>query len=552
MLEVSNIKLPVSSLHGDISAEDGAGLKKLCRSLHIDSTDIASCELRRRSIDARKRGAITLVLTYRLTLHGGQDAERRLLQKLSHRPIAKQVTYLEPERFALPKVSFGPPRQRPIVVGAGCAGLFCTLVLARAGLNPLLIERGDDAERRTAAVEQFNRTGELDQESNIQFGFGGAGTFSDGKLTTGTKSPSHRFILETFVEAGAPREILWDAKPHIGSDVLPTVVGTMVKMIEAAGAEVRFRTRMSDIALEGQRVRSITVKHTTGDDDIKTETIPATQVILASGHSARDVFELLGKHGVFMERKTFAMGVRIEHLQKDIDRALYGPEAGNPILGAAPYKLSVHLPNGRSAFSFCICPGGSVVAASSEKGGVVTNGMSLSKRDGREANSGLLANVFPTDLPGNDTLEGIRLQRTCEQAAFEAGGGSYAAPAQLAGDFLRSQDSTGAGKVLVTYPRGVTWGSVERCLPPYITDTIRASLPLLDRKLPGFADEEAVLTGVESRSSSPVRITRAESGQSINTEGLWPVGEGAGYAGGIMSAAADGIRTAKLLMTRQS
>lgn len=547
MLEISNIKLRVSSLHGNTKAEASAGRTALYQTLHLKPEDISSMELHRRSIDARKRNNIILVLTYRLTLRGGFAAEKNLLHKLSRKPIAKHIKRIEPEEFALPTMLPQPPRQRPVVVGAGCAGLFCALVLARAGLAPLLIERGDDAQRRTEAVTHFNQTGELDLESNIQFGLGGAGTFSDGKLNTGTKSPSHRFILEAFVEAGASRSILWDAKPHVGSDVLPTVVTNLVRMIKAAGGDVAFRTRLVDLTLKDQQIQSVTVEHTEAHGDIKTEIIPATQVILATGHSARDVFELLNHHGVRMERKTFAMGVRIEHLQADINRTLYGSEAGNPVLGAAAYKLSVHLPSGRSAFSFCMCPGGSVVAASSEKNGVVTNGMSLSKRNGTNANSGLLANVFPDDLLGDNVLEGIALQRTCERAAFEAGGGAYVAPAQLVGDFVRSQKSSGMAKVQPTYPRGVSWGSIEGCLPDYITNTLREALPRFDHKLHGFAADDAVLTGVETRSSSPVRITRNDSGQSINVKGLWPAGEGAGYAGGIMSAAADGIRIAELV-----
>jgi uncharacterized FAD-dependent dehydrogenase len=416
-------------------------------------------------------------------------------------------------------------------------------------LEPLLVERGDDAARRSRVVRHHDETGELDPESNIQFGVGGAGTFSDGKLQTGTKSPFHRLVLKTFANAGAQQRILWDAKPHIGSDVLPEVVTRIVEMIEEAGGSVRCRCRLVDLDVSGGRVRAVTLRSEDPETGIVTEErMPCSRAVLACGHSARDVFELLSQRGVPMERKTFAMGVRIEHLQVDIDRALYGPAAGNPALGAAPYSLAVHLPSGRSAFSFCMCPGGYVVSAASEPGGVVTNGMSYSDRAGENANSGLLANVFPEDLPGDDVLEGVKLQRACERAAFEAGGGSFVAPAQLVGDFLHSRPSSAGGDVKPTYPRGVTWGDISRCLPSYITETIRAAIPEMGRKLRGFDRPDTVLTGVETRSSSPVRVTRGDNLQSVGVRGLWPVGEGAGYAGGIMSAAADGLRVAEAVV----
>ena len=450
--------------------------------------------------------------------------------------------------FGFPEPVRNAPEQRVVVIGAGCGGLFCALALARAGLAPLLVERGDDATRRGKVVAEHNATGVLDPESNIQFGVGGAGTFSDGKLQTGTKSPAHRLILQTFVDAGAQPQILWDAKPHVGSDVLPGVVTSILRRIEDAGGEVRTRCRMSDLEVAGGAVRSVTLTSRGADGAVREERVETSAVVLACGHSARDVFELLRERGVAMERKTFAMGVRIEHLQANIDRALYGPAAGSPALGAAPYKLSEHLPSGRSAFSFCMCPGGYVVSAASEPGGVVTNGMSLSDRAGANANSGLLANVFPDDLPGDDVLAGVALQRECERAAFAAGGGAYVAPAQLVGDFLRGQASSGAGGVAPTYPRGVAWGSIDGCLPPYIVETLRAAIPRMGRHLRGFDADDAVLTGVETRSSSPVRVTRGEDGQSVSTRGLWPVGEGAGYAGGIMSAATDGILAATKLV----
>lgn len=547
MLEVSGIHIRLQQLDGSDEREIEQCKKVVAKKLRVNASQLKVIERRRRSIDARKRSDISLTFTLRVRLAGGEPEEKALLAKLERAHADKGVRMVDEEPFGFPMPVDAPAAtgMRPVVVGAGCAGLFCALSLARAGLAPLLVERGDDAARRGRIVDLHNRTGELDCESNIQYGVGGAGTFSDGKLQTGTKSPAHRLILETFVAAGAQPQILWDAKPHVGSDILPKVVTNIVRMIEEAGGEVRTRCRMSGIDATGGQVRSITLEQTHADGSVTEERIATGCAILACGHSARDVFELLREHGIAMERKTFAMGVRIEHLQADIDRALYGPAAGNPALGAAPYKLSCHLPSGRSAFSFCMCPGGYVVSAASERGGVVTNGMSLSDRAGANANSGLLANVFPDDLPGDDVLAGIALQRRCERAAFEAGGGSYVAPAQLVGDFLTGAPSSAGGRVMPTYPRGVTWGSVEGCLPEYITSTLRDALPRMARQIHGFDVADAVLTGVETRSSSPVRVTRGKDGQGANVRGLWPVGEGAGYAGGIMSAATDGIMAAQ-------
>lgn len=551
VIEVSGIRVALSKLDGSDARELTVLRRALARRLHVQSDELTHVSRRKRSIDARKKGDIQLIFTLRAELAGGDDAEKALLERLSSRREAggvRQVSAAE-KGFPMP-VGRAPHDQGPIVVvGAGCAGLFCALSLARAGLEPLLVERGDDAARRSRVVRAHNETGRLDPESNIQFGVGGAGTFSDGKLQTGTKSPFHRLVLKTFAEAGAQRRILWDAKPHIGSDVLPDVVTHIVEMIEEAGGTVRCRCRLVDLHVSEGRVCAVTLRSEDPETCIVTEErVPCSRVVLACGHSARDVFELLRDRSVPMERKTFAMGVRIEHLQADIDHALYGPSAGSPALGAAPYSLAVHLPSGRSAFSFCMCPGGYVVSAASEQGGVVTNGMSYSDRAGENANSGLLANVFPEDLPGDDVLAGVDLQRSCEQAAFEAGGGAFVAPAQLVGDFLHGRPSSAVGGIQPTYPRGVAWGDVSRCLPPYVTETIRAAIPEMGRKLHGFDRTDAVLTGVETRSSSPVRVTRGNDLQSVGVRGLWPVGEGAGYAGGIMSAAADGLRVAEAVV----
>lgn len=551
MIEVSGIRVPLSQLDGTDAREQAVVRRALARRLHVRPEELSRVTRRKRSIDARKKGDIQLIFTLRAELASGAQAEKTLLAGLAFKREAGSVRVVEAADKDFPQpLACASRDQFPIVVvGAGCAGLFCALSLARAGLEPLLVERGDDAARRSRVVRHHDETGELDPESNIQFGVGGAGTFSDGKLQTGTKSPFHRLVLKTFANAGAQQRILWDAKPHIGSDVLPEVVTRIVEMIEEAGGSVRCRCRLVDLDVSGGRVRAVTLRSEDPETGIVTEKrVPCSRVVLACGHSARDVFELLSQRGVPMERKTFAMGVRIEHLQADIDRALYGPAAGNPALGAAPYSLAVHLPSGRSAFSFCMCPGGYVVSAASEPGGVVTNGMSYSDRAGENANSGLLANVFPEDLPGDDVLAGIKLQRECERAAFEAGGGSFVAPAQLVGDFLHSRPSSAGGDVKPTYPRGVTWGDISRCLPSYITETLRAAIPEMGRKLRGFDRPDTVLTGVETRSSSPVRVTRGDNLQSVGVRGLWPVGEGAGYAGGIMSAAADGLRVAEAVV----
>lgn len=552
MLEVSGIRIRLSQLDGSDAGELAALRRAVAKKLRVPERELAGVERRRRSIDARKKNDILLTFTARVGLRAGEEAERVLLSKLARAHAEKGVKLVDEKPFLFPEPVGHVPDRRVVVVGAGCAGLFCALSLARAGLRPLLVERGDDATRRSEVVCAHNAMGVLDPESNIQFGVGGAGTFSDGKLQTGTKSPAHRLILQEFVDAGAQPQILWDAKPHVGSDVLPGVVTNILRQIEEAGGEVRTRCRMMDIEVEAGAVRSVTLTSRAADGTLCEERVEVSAVALACGHSARDVFELLRDRGVAMERKTFAMGVRIEHLQANVDRALYGPAAGNPALGAAPYKLSEHLPSGRSAFSFCMCPGGYVVSAASEPGGVVTNGMSLSDRAGENSNSGLLANVFPTDLPGDDVLAGVALQRECERAAFAAGGGGYVAPAQLVGDFLHGEASRAGGSVVPTYPRGVAWGSIDGCLPPYIVETLRAAIPRMARHLHGFDAADAVLTGVETRSSSPVRVTRGDDGQSVSTRGLWPVGEGAGYAGGIMSAATDGILAAQKLVAALS
>ena len=571
----------------------------IASALGVAPEDVASFSLVKRSVDARKKSNVHFNATYAVHLAQGVAYDA-----LSPARGVNVRAYDPPSPLAIPDLRSlaTSSDERIVVAGTGPAGLFCALFLAEAGLRPLVVERGAAVDERTAAIESFNAGGPLDAAANVQFGEGGAGTFSDGKLTTGTKSPHIRHVLEAFVQAGAPDEILWQAKPHIGTDKLPAVVKSIRERIISAGGEVRFLTRLVDIELAGGAVRSVVL------EDSRTgarETVEASRVIVACGHSARDIFELARDRGFALERKPFSMGVRIEHPQSLINRAQYGAAAKHTALGAADYKMAVRVParaNGtlpdaasenatRGVYTFCMCPGGEVVAAASEEGGVVVNGMSRFARDGENSNSALLADVRPDDLPGNDVMEGVRLQREVERAAFELacrnGGVPYAAPAQTVGDFLSSATSSSgqaeggqpggtvaaASKarrrtvapeshsrlvVRPSYPRGVVWCDLRECLPEFICDALAQGLPLLDAKLHGFADPSAVLTGPETRSSSPIRMVRGKNFQARLASDLpdsdeepatrvYPCGEGAGYAGGIMSAAVDGLRVAEAI-----
>ncbi len=521
MIRIGNLPLPPG---GDMEQLR----KRAARALGVRPGELGELEILRQSIDARNKNETHYVYTVEVSM----AHEERLVQ----RAPGRNVTLSRREEYAFPKVG-RKSALPPVVVGMGPAGLFAALYLARNGLPSIVLERGRDVDRRTADVEGFWSGGGLDERSNVQFGEGGAGTFSDGKLTTGTHDPRIGTVLDTLVEAGAPEDVKWSHKPHIGTDVLRRVVKTIREELIALGCEVRFEHRLEGLTIKEDRVAGVRVASPQGEYDL-----PCDALVLAPGHSARDTFRMLRGAGVPMEKKNFAIGVRIEHDQRTVSRQQYGPafEAFPP----SDYKLACHLPNGRSAFTFCVCPGGQVVAAASEQGGVVTNGMSLRSRDGRNINGGLLVGVGPEDFPGEDVLAGADFQELWERAAFRLGGENYCAPAQRVEDFLAGRPSEGPGAILPTYRPGVRWTHLTGCLPGYVTQTLGQALPLLDRKLHGFAAPDGVLTGVETRSSSPVRIIRDERFQSA-VRGLYPCGEGAGYAGGIVSAAVDGIRVAE-------
>lgn len=535
MLRLSNLALPLDHTPEDLHAA-------IVARLDIKAEELLAYHVFRRGHDARRRGNIQLVYTL--------DCELRDLATVLERFDKDQHIRQTPDMRWIPPVL--PPHAaehelRPVVIGAGPCGLMAALVLAQAGLKPIIIERGRAVKDRTVDTFALWRKSRFTAESNVQFGEGGAGTFSDGKLYSGVSDPRHlgRKVLEEFVKAGAPEEILTLSKPHIGTFRLVTVVQSLRAQIEALGGEYRFETRLEGIETapgEGEERQVTGLRLSTGDV-LKTD-----RVILAVGHSARDTFAMLHESGVPMQAKPFSIGVRIEHPQAVIDVARFGPQAGHPLLGAADYKLVHHASTGRGVYSFCMCPGGQVVAATSEKDQVVTNGMSQYSRAERNANSGIVVEVRPgVDFP-DEPLAGIAFQRQWEKAAFVAGGGDYRAPAQRVGDFLAGRASTSLGTVVPSYQPGVTPTDLARCLPDFVVASIREALPRFERKIRGYSMEDAVMTGVETRTSSPLRIDRDATGQSPILRGLFPAGEGAGYAGGILSAGIDGIRVAEWLV----
>ena len=528
MLRLTELKLPLDQSPEALRA---AILKRL----ELADEDLVGFSIFKRSYDARKKHALLMVYAVDVEVRN----EAALLKKFRndrHLAPTPDMTYQfvgrAPENLT----------EHPIVVGFGPCGIFAALVLAQMGFRPIVLERGKAVRERTQDTWGLWRKHVLNPESNVQFGEGGAGTFSDGKLYSQIKDPRHlgRKVITEFVKAGAPEEILYVSKPHIGTFRLVGMVETMRHEIEKLGGEIRFQQRVTDVLIEdgpnGKNIRGVTLA--------SGETLFGKHVVLALGHSARDTFEMLHARGVFMEAKPFSVGFRIEHPQSLIDRARLGPNAGNPLLGAADYKLVHHAKNGRSVYSFCMCPGGTVVAATSEPGRVVTNGMSQYSRNERNANAGIVVGITPEDFPGGP-LAGIELQRKLESRAFELGGGDYEAPGQLVGDFIAGKPSTQLGSVEPSYKPGVRLTDLASSLPDYAIEAIREALPAFDRQIKGFALYDAVLTGVETRTSSPLRISRGDDFQSLNVKGLFPAGEGAGYAGGILSAGVDGIKAAE-------
>ncbi|MDE5583729.1 MAG: hypothetical protein K2J08_08490 [Ruminococcus sp.] len=524
MIRINNIRVPLDF--------DFSEIESFCvRKFRTLSGKIDSIRLSGKSVDARKKSDIHFIISVDIEC----ENEKKLLKSLKNAVLTDKYIY------KIDKVH--QPSQRPVVVGFGPAGMFASLVLALSGACPIVLERGADVDTRCAVVENFRSGGRLSAECNVQFGEGGAGTFSDGKLTTGIKDPRKQWILEKFVECGAPEEILYLAKPHVGTDKLVNIVKNIREQIKNYGGEIIFNSKFFDFDVSDNHISSVKYSDKNGIHTLKTNNL-----IIATGHSARDVFELLYRKNIELSQKNFSLGVRIEHLRKDVNKAMYGNFSEHPALKSADYKLAVHLPNGRSLYTFCMCPGGEVISAVSEENCLVVNGMSRFARDAENSNSALLVGVNTSDYGSSYPLAGVYFQRKIEEKAFLAGGGDYSAPVSLVGDFMNHRVSEKVGKVKPLYRPSVKFALPDDYLPDFVCESLRLGIAEMGRKIKGFDDSEAVLTGVESRSSSPVRVNRGEDFQSVSVGGLFPCGEGAGYAGGIMSAGVDGMRCAEAII----
>lgn len=526
MIKINNIKVPLDF--------DFSSLRELCvKKLGLSSDRLGAVRLAGKSVDARRKADVHFLISILVEYNNEEQLLKKMKNAVSYQPYVYKIKPVE--NIA----------ERPVIVGFGPAGMYAALVLAEAGARPIILERGGDVDSRCETVEKFRKTAKLDTECNVQFGEGGAGTFSDGKLTTGIKDKRIGYVFKRLVEFGAPEEILWLGKPHVGTDKLRDVVKNLREYVKSLGGEVMFGCRFYEYEAENGAVKAARYIKDNTERSIKTKNI-----ILATGHSARDVFELLYENKIELSQKNFSVGVRIEHLRSDIDKAMYGDFAGHKALKAADYKLAVHLPNGRSVYTFCMCPGGYVMAASSEEKRLAVNGMSCFARNAENSNSALLVGVNTDDYGSSHPLAGMYFQRRLEEKAYIAGGGGYCAPVSTVGSFLEKSKDMKLGRVTPSYAPAVKFALPDEYLPDFVCESLRLGIKEMGKKIKGFDSSDAVLTGIESRSSSPVRINRGEDFQSVSLEGLYPCGEGAGYAGGIVSAAVDGMKCAEAVIRK--